>query len=322
MYQNSCIALLEQFKERDRQEQGTKMHISLPQGDTRDVYNLCAPFKIGESKYLLARVEERRSEDSQVMFFKQEGSEWIADTSYPVLQMQDPFTFTVDGIRVIGGVEIYPMPQKPSDLGYKTVFFKLEDKKAVRFAEGPELMKDIRLLQIGAGKILLFTRPQDSRSDQKWIGWKLIASLDELNARTIQSAEVLEGQFAQGEWGGANEAHLLKNGLIGVLAHAANFDGQGNRHYYATAFAFSPENGKFTPMEMIARRSNFEEGESKRPDLTDVVFSGGLVRRADEKAELYCGVGDAQCHVIEIDDPFIKWEVLNEEEKKKLFESM
>lgn len=320
MYQNSCIDLLEKFMKRDRKEQGTRIPVSLPEGDTRDVYNLCAPFAIGEKEYLLARVEERDSEDSQVLFFRWENSRWNADTSYPILQMQDPFTFTAEGIRIIGGVEIYPIPQNPSCLGYKTVFFKLEGNGAVRFAEGPELMKDIRLLEIEPGKILLLTRPQDGQSDQKWIGWKIISSLDELNIQTIQSASILRNQFAEGEWGGANEAHLLENGLIGVLAHAARFDEQGNRHYYSTVFAFCPEKGKFSSMEMIARRSNFEEGESKRPDLTDVVFSGGLVRKPDGKAELYCGVGDAESHVIEIDDPFLKWETLNEDGKNKLFE--
>lgn len=59
-------------------------------------------------------------------------------------------------------------------------------------------------------------------------------------------------------------------------------------------------------MKMIARRSDFESGESKRPDLADVIFSGGLVRRKDGTAQLYCGVGDAQAHMRLIKDPFLE----------------
>ena len=36
-------------------------------------------------------------------------------------------------------------------------------------------------------------------------------------------------------------------------------------------------------MKLIATRADFPEGESKRPDLKDVVFSGGLQRLPKEK---------------------------------------
>lgn len=118
----------------------------------------------------------------------------------------------------------------------------------------------------------------------------------------------MEHQFIPEEWGGANELHRIAGGKIGVLSHIAGFDTEGNRHYYSTAFCFNPETGEYGPMKMIAERRNFQPGPSKRPDLEDVIFSGGLVRLGGGKAELYCGVSDAEGQKVLIDDPFDEYE--------------
>jgi len=123
------------------------------------------------------------------------------------------------------------------------------------------------------------------------------------------------------EWGGCNELQLLKNGKVGVLSHIAKYDEAGNRHYYSTVFCFDPENGEYSPMKIIAIRDNFKEGPSKREDIRDVIFSGGLVRK-DGTAQLYCGVSDAQGHRLTIDDPFASFEKLNHFYKLKEEETM
>ena len=115
-------------------------------------------------------------------------------------------------------------------------------------------------------------------------------------------------QFYPEEWGGANEAHLLSNGLVGVLGHIACFDDEMNKHYYPMVFAFDPGSKTASGMEIIAIRKNFPEGPAKLPSLIDVLFSGGLVRRGDGTAELYVGVSDAEAHRIVIPDPFDKYE--------------
>ena len=101
-----------------------------------------------------------------------------------------------------------------------------------------------------------------------------------------------------------------KNGKVGILSHIAKYDERGDRHYYSTAFYFDWETGDYSPMKIIAVRDNFQDGPSKRPDLKDVIFSGGLIRGEQGKAELYCGVSDAQGHMTVINDPF--WEYENE----------
>jgi hypothetical protein len=110
------------------------------------------------------------------------------------------------------------------------------------------------------------------------------------------------------EWGGANELHLLSNGLIGVLGHVAYFDEKMNRHYYAMAFSFNVETSETSPVKLIASRKNFNTGEYKRKDIIDVIFSGGINRLQDGMAELFVGVSDAEAHKILIQDPFLEYE--------------
>jgi len=57
-------------------------------------------------------------------------------------------------------------------------------------------------------------------------------------------------------------------------------------------------------MEIIATRNEFPPTEAKRPDLQDVVFSGGLVRHGDGTATLYAGLSDARAGCITLPDPF------------------
>jgi len=108
--------------------------------------------------------------------------------------------------------------------------------------------------------------------------------------------------------GGANELHILKNGLIGVLGHIACFDNSGNRHYYPMTFAFNMKTKEASPIKIIATRKNLPAGDYKRKDIIDVIFSGNIVRKENAKAELYCGVSDAEAHKILIDDPFLEYE--------------
>ena len=107
---------------------------------------------------------------------------------------------------------------------------------------------------------------------------------------------------------GLMSLHILNNGLVGVLGHVASFDEAGDRHYYPMVFALDPQTGAFSDMELIAVRAEFLPGETKRPDLADVVFSGGLVRKPDGTADLYAGISDAEAHRVTIEDPFLKFE--------------
>lgn len=313
MIQNTCKTcdeLLLEFKGKDFKDASSKIKFDLGEADTRDIYNITAAFTWNGETIIGGRVEARDSEDSEVVFFKQEeDGVFRPRKGYPTYRLQDPFLAIIHEELVIGGVEIYDDPLKPGTLAYRTIFLKGKTLDSLeRFAKGPERMKDIRLLQLKEDKILVFTRPQGEIGGRGTIGYTVINKLEELTVENIEKAVLLDKQFIKEEWGGANELHLLKNGLIGVLAHVAKFDEQGDRHYYSSTFAFNVETGEYTPMKLIAIRANFADGAYKRPDLLDVIFSGGLVREENGKARLYCGVSDAEAHVITIEDPFLEYE--------------
>ena len=82
-----------------------------------------------------------------------------------------------------------------------------------------------------------------------------------------------------------------------------------DKHYYAMAFAFNPLTKEVSPIKLIATRKNFKPGESKRKDINDVIFSGGLKRLNDGTAVLYAGVSDIEAHKILIEDPFLEYAV-------------
>ncbi|KAI7273300.1 hypothetical protein KC345_g7013 [Hortaea werneckii] len=169
-------------------------------------------------------------------------------------------------------------------------------------------MKDIRLIELQDGRIGVLTRPQGERGGRGQIGFTIIDSLEELNEQTFLEAEILQNQFVREEWGGANEAHLLSNGHVGVLGHIACFDRLGQKHYYSMVFSLNPGTFETTPVKIIAARSDFPIGPGKRPELQDVIFSGGLVRGEGGRAVLSVGVSDAEAYRIEIPDPFAEYE--------------
>lgn len=277
----------------------------------RDVYNPTAPFAARfrgrKVAVLAARVEARSRESSEAMFFERVKGRWRPLAGAPVFKLQDPFVTRVGGELVLGGVETFQKPD--GGLGYRTVFYRGRDLARLKpFARGPDGMKDIRLLQLSRGKLLVLTRPQGAVGGRGKVTAVVLDGLEDLGPAAIERAVLFEDLFAPEEWGGANELHWLKNGWVGVLGHVARFDADGNRHYVPMAFAFDPVTGRHTPPKVLLTRSQLPPGASKRPDLEDVLFSGGLVRGAAGTAELYLGAGDAEVYRATIPDPFIEFE--------------
>lgn len=191
---------------------------------------------------------------------------------------------------------------------WRTKFFKGERFDELEFfAYGPNGMKDIRLVQLDNNKIGVFTRPQGQKGGRGKIGFIVIKNLALLTDDNINKAPLLD-QFIDDEWGGVNEITLLKNGKLGVLGHIAKYTGDYIRHYYPMIFVLDPATMGYSPIEIIAKRDKFLSGPSKRADLVDVLFSGGLIRLENNKALLYTGVSDVEAQFIEMKDPFLKYE--------------
>lgn len=303
----SCQQLLAVYKEKKPNCFGEKLQfVGVGQ---RDVYNITAPFVDGTELVIAGRVEERDSEDSQVIFFVERDGKWSPKEDAPAFRLQDPFVTRIGGELIFGGVQISPHPEKEGQLNWRTLFYRGSDLNSLHyFAAGPGGMKDLRLVELADGKIGVFTRPQGKVGGRGTIGFIKINSLAELTVENIEQARLLMNQFLPEEWGGVNEVHLLKNGLLGVLGHIACFSAGEYRHYYPMVFPFDPELEIAGPMEIIACRDDFPAGPAKNEKLADVLFSGGLCRNDDGTATLYVGVSDAEAHRITIPDPFLKYE--------------
>lgn len=278
----------------------------------KDIYNITAPFIHESGKYMAGRVENRHDELSKVWLFVESNGKWVRSPVAPeFLRFQDPFLTMVGEEIIFGGVQIDTNPMNENQIiCWRTLFFRGKSFSDMKlFARGPNGMKDIRVVGLKDGKIAVFTRPQGEVGGRGKIGYITLNSLDELNEDNINRATIYHSHFIDQEWGGVNEVHVLRNGLLGVLGHIARFDEEGNRYYYPMVFAFDPESMTHSSLKIIACRDDFLPSPAKRNDLYNVVFSGGLVRQEDGTAVLYAGVSDATAQWLVIPDPFSEYEV-------------
>lgn len=274
--------------------------------DGYDVYNITAPFEFEGKRLIAGRVELRESEESMVHFFEYAEAEdaWMKLEGALELPLQDPFVTVIDGQLILGGVKVY-FPQHADELTtWQTCFYRMDSlKEATLVFEGPIGMKDLRLKQLASGELLVVTRPQGEKGGRGKIGCTIVPSLESLSLAAIEAAPLLENQFSGEEWGGANELHQLSDTRIGVLGHIARFDESGKRHYYALTFELELPTYQISQPQIIAERSDFLSGPAKRPDLADIVFSGGLLLDG-ETASFYAGINDVEAQKIEIEHPF------------------
>ena len=272
--------------------------------DGLDVYNISAPFVSAGRRVIAGRVEPRDSEHSQAVFFEEIDGVWYPIPNAPRFALQDPFVTVIGGELVFGGVAVRfgeGLPEWWTEFYRGADIFSLE-----RCFAGPLGMKDIRLCELADGRVAVFTRPRGARGGRGTIGYTEVASLDALTVAAIDQAPMLTAMFHPLDWGGVNEAHLLANGEIGLIAHAAYFEDDtihSARHYYAVAFVFDPATRHWRDLAVIAGREQFGPGAAKRPDLVDVVFSSGI-EQVGGVTRLYAGTSDAEAHWVEIPYPF------------------
>ena len=276
-----------------------------------DVYNISVPFACGGKTWLAGRVEKRENELSVVRLFEQtdEDTFTAALPEMTFRNLQDPFVTRVGGEIILGGVQIVTHPLDPARIiSWQTLFFHGRTLPELKLlAVGPSCMKDIRLCEMRDGRVAVFTRPQGRKGGLGRIGFTVLEGLRDLCADTILEAAVDPSYFLPEEWGGVNEVHPLDNGLLGVVGHIA-FRTGGDRHYQAMAFALDPATGEHDALRVIACRGDVSDSPaSKRPDLMDVLFTGGIVRRGDGTATLYAGVSDCESWRAEIPDPFARY---------------
>ncbi|MDQ0086884.1 hypothetical protein J2T12_000278 [Paenibacillus anaericanus] len=302
----TCKELLREYL--PAQRKGRKLNFT-GVGD-RDVYNITAPFLNEGEMCIAGRVETRNSEESEIIFFTCTDDVWTPKLDLPKFQLQDPFITKMNDEWILGGVKLYFDSEAPEKImGWKTVLYRGNNlRELVLAATGPWNMKDIRLTQLSDGTLGVFSRPFGIEGTRAVIGFSILESFEDLSETAIIKAPLFRDQFLKDEWGGANEIHLLKNGFLGVLGHISYTDEEDQLHYHAMSFVLNPWTREKSPVKIIATRSDFPEGPAKRPDLSDVIFSGGLVRKDNNRVILYVGASDTEAHYIDIEDPFTKYE--------------
>lgn len=292
-------ALLE--KHRLNNKQGNPQKLTFKGVGDKDVYNITAPFKFNHQELIAGRIESRCDEQSMIgLFIEEEENIWNLIPESICLPLQDPFITFIDNQLILGGVEV----QFESDHAlWRTVFYRLVTIREVeKVFSGPWGMKDLRIKQLENNQILVLTRPQGTKGGRGKIGGCVINHLDQLTIQVIEDAPLLNNQFSDDEWGGANEIHCI-DGKVFVLGHIANFDDMGNRHYYAMTFELDLENFEILSPKIIAERKDFTDGPMKRTDLEDVVFSGGI-QFVDKQTVIFAGISDAGAQKLTIENPF------------------
>ncbi|TLG72936.1 DUF1861 family protein [Culicoidibacter larvae] len=306
----TCLELRDEYRKNNFSITADKLQFIGVDGF--DVYNISKPFIDGGRQLLAGRVEPRDSEDSTVRFFEVNDTVCTLVSDAPEFRLQDPFVHVVRDQLILGGVEIFEHPQQPGALWWRTVVYggaSLADLKPLFV--GPNGMKDIRFVDLGA-RIGVFTRPQGEYGGRGQIGFVTITDWHELSADLVAQAPLIDGLFVADEWGGVNDAHFLGDTSIAVLGHCACFGEQGERHYYPFTFVFDFTTMTVSNVKMIFERSDLPAGASKRPDLIDVVFPGGM-HLFDGVMQVYCGLSDAEAGRVIISDPFVKGRLTNEQ---------
>ena len=284
--------------------------------DTHAVTNPSVPFLSGGQEVIAVRADPGGPKPaSQTRFCRRDGDGFALIAGAPALDLEDPFVTTIGGKLVLGGVRLIwkggGLDAWVTDIYTGSTIFDLN-----YLCTGPRHMKDIRLVELRDGRIGVFSRPQgqtmlDKHGCIAQIGFAVAERLQDVTAELIESAPFLQGMFLPDEWGGANQAIVLKNGLVGVIGHSAwgeMIGGVHFLHYYSTAFAIDPNTGRFTEPKVIAARECFEAGPALAERLRDVTFTAGIVRKPNGRAELYTGLSDMRVGRIEIEDPFLQYE--------------
>ncbi|MEK6553974.1 MAG: DUF1861 family protein [Bdellovibrionota bacterium] len=281
----------------------------------KDVYNISAEFNTKmngqDIRVLMGRVEARDDEkNSEVWFFTETATRGVFEPveGAPKYDMQDPFFFFYKGELVIGGVQVYEVPGQ-KNLTYDTVFFRDNGQgiaSLTEFTRGPAKMKDIRGFEMEDGRLFIVARPQNE--DPKLGGrgknsFIIVNNLDGLTADAVNRAKIMQKQVRNKQWIGTNQIQSYKGKMV-MLSHVAYYKHQeinDDRGYYVALYTMENPQPRIILIREMLPNGLF--GESKRPDLVDVLFAGGFIINDDDTLTIYVGAGDAEAYRVTIKMP-------------------
>jgi hypothetical protein len=210
--------------------------------------------------------------------------------------LQDPFVVKLGRELVVGGVHV--TPQADGTMKWRTDFYRGADLSHMAlFLQGPDQMKDIRLAPMPDGRVLVLTRPQGGAAGLGKLGLLIVPNLEALTAQQIAAAPLLQGNIADNNWGGANQILKVDGNQALVLGHLARHKADQTLQYTAMVMTIDLKLQAITSAEMIATRADFQPGDAKRPDLEDVIFSGGYEANT---RRIYVGTSDAEAQCAKV----------------------
>lgn len=282
--------------------------------DGYDVYNCSIPFIWGEKRYIYGRIErhEEWMRSWTGLFLETEKDTYRLVKDAMLYQLEDPYVSIIHGELILGGTHVR-LKQGRLDTYYGYFYRGCDVRDMYYFTTGPDMMKDIRLVELKDGRIGVFSRPRGEAVKEQFgseaiVGFTVIDTLDDLSPEAVENAEGIPGLFGKGQWGGCNQVYLLSGGLLGVIGHVCcNYvdENQVNQACYtAMAFVMDPGTREIYDYQIVGTRKLFEPYPIKKPNLADCVFPSGIVMREDGKADLYCGLSDSAEGRITIEYPF------------------
>lgn len=281
--------------------------------DGFDVYNCSVPFEFEGRTYMFGRVEKRENwADSVTVLFEKTGAdEYTMVPGAFVYPLEDPYVTVIDGEFILGGTHVR---KNKGELDLIcSYFYRGRDPRYLsHFTCGPAGMKDIRLVQLPDSRIGVFTRPRSKAIAAEYgseaiVGYAVLNTIDELDPTIMDKAQVIGALFEKDEWGGCNQALMLKDGRIGILGHRSYKEMRGDLEvqvYINCSFIFDPVSFTFSDMKIIGDKPSYPDTPAMLPYLVDCAFTTGIVPCADGKAELYSGIGDVAEGKLVIDNPF------------------
>lgn len=301
------------------------------------IYN---PSTILPDGTVLCRLEERGDEiSSQIAVFEVTAG-WrlsLVESAPRFRGMQDPyylgeFPDLVSGgiYHVIGGVKITVDPSTRKITDWQDHFFRyrsnleevFENGAPKPFATGVRRAKDTRFVWLPGREseekqIAVCPRPQGRFGGIGRIGYFKTDNLETLQ-NDIEAYFMLEDEstlisdlLEEDEWGGVNQMMVQRDGSILLIGHRARRTGSNGterRKYRPFAAMLDPDSGQLigAVKELDVVPDEFPSVVAKRPELEDVIFSGGIMLDNDDpdRVVFIGGAKDASVVLKVIDRPY------------------
>jgi len=211
-----------------------------------------------------------------------------------VLGGEDPFITSIHGEIVVAVKCALPVSKGFKDsVPCCTVLFRGKTLRSLRMCAVWDEVNCVRPIELRSGDIGVYTRTRNATSGHSVIEWRVVPRIQDISPEGFERVRLLIlDVFAPGEWGSVNEPNLRSDDTVASIGHVGAQKTRNSVKYAVTNFDFNPKTEKWSEMRIIATRSSFSDGRSKRPGLREVAYTAGT-RSTDERVVLYAGTGDA-----------------------------